>query len=68
MTIDFDNEEQYQKFVKDVAISIYHYRSYEFAEDVAGYVVDEIMKYHRYDLADAIIARLLKEYAEENHQ
>ena len=41
MTIDFDNEDQYRKFVKDVAASLFNY-SDELIESIAGYVVDRI--------------------------
>lgn len=64
MTLDFDNDEQYRKFVKDVAENIYHYGSYELAEDVAGYIIDKLMQWNRRrDLAEAILQRLLVYYA-----
>lgn len=63
MTLDFDNDEQYRKFVKDVAENIYHYGSYDLAENVAGYVIDELMRIdHRRDLAEAILQQLLACY------
>ena len=67
MTIDFDNEDQYRKFVKDVAASLFNY-SDELIESIAGYVVDELMQWNRRrDLAEAIVKCLLAEYTKENN-
>ena len=69
MTIDFDNEEQYRKFVDDVAASLFNY-SDSFIESVGDYVVDELMQWNRRrDLAEAIVKNLLAEYSKEaNHE
>ena len=71
MTIDFDNEEQYRKFVRDVAASVYDYGChFELSESIADYVVDELMQWNRRrDLAEAIVKQLLDMYTKEtNHE
>ena len=68
MKLDFDNKEQYRKFVNDVAKDIYTYGFDELSEDIADYVVDELMQWNRRrDIAEAIVARLLGEYAKERN-
>jgi hypothetical protein len=63
MTLDFDNDEQYRKFVKDVAENIYLYNPQLFHEEIADYVVDGLMGIdHRRDLAEAILQQLLAYY------
>lgn len=69
MTLDFDNEEQYRKFVNDVAKYIYNYDSDELTEDIADRVVDKLMQWNRrHDLAEAIVARLLDNYKKERRK
>ena len=64
MTLDFDNDEQYRKFVRDVAENIYLYSPQLFHEETADYVVDGLMQWNRRrDLAEAILQRLLAYYA-----
>lgn len=60
MTLDFDNEEQYRKFVKDVAYSAVEFTfqfNEDLAEDIACEIVNNVNRLPK--LAEAVLNRLL---------
>lgn len=64
MTIDFDNEEQYRKFVRDVAGDVAEYNYRDFIEDVAEEIIYKWSL--REKLVQGIFDKLVAQY-KENH-
>ena len=59
LTIDLENDEQYRKFVKDIADAVAG-QSLDFYDDLTVDVADEIVARYKDKLANAILDRLIK--------